>query len=144
MQHDPFGNLTDWGLVLKTLAELADKGQLAECQPGLIRILRFKGNWRLREEVLKRIGEIQIPSEDLVRQVLAILADDNIYYEARIIAGETLLYLLKNVQAVSYDELAGATRKVIEKLKRTPQPPFFDETVNRLYSTVAAPIMLEN
>ncbi len=144
MQQDPFGNLTDWGLVLDIFTELADNGQLSECQPGLIRILRFKGNWRLREEVLKRVGKIQIPSEALISQVLAILADDNTYYEARIIAGDTLMELLKNVPAGSYGELTMSARKVIEKLKSTPQPPFFNEAVDRLYSAVAVPSMLEN
>lgn len=144
MQHDPFGNLTDWGVVLDILAELVDNGQLSECQPGLIRILRFKGNWRLREEVLNRVRAIQAPSEDLIRQVLTILTDDNTYYEARIIAGDTLMELLKNVPAGSYGEFTMSARKVIEKLKSTPQPPFFNEAIDRLYSAVAVPSMLEN
>ena len=91
MKPDPFGNLTDWGQVLETLDKLADSGRLAECQPGLIRILRFKGNWRLREELLKRVGEIKTPSRELADQVLSILADDNVYYDARIIAGDALV-----------------------------------------------------
>ena len=101
MKQDPFGNLTDWGPVLDTFEVLADNGRLAECQPGLIRILRFKGNWRLREEVLKRVGKIQTPSRELVLQVLAILSDDNTYYDARIIAGDALVQLLKNGPADS-------------------------------------------
>ena len=144
MKHDPFGNLTDWGAVLDIFEALANSGGLAECQPGLIRILRFKGNWRLREEVLKRIGEIQVPSEELFLQVLSILTDDNIYYDARVIAGDALVPMLKNVHAGAYDELTEAARKVIEKLKRTPQPPFFDEALDRLYSEVAGSTVLAN
>ncbi len=49
MKKDPFGNLADYQPVLELVHDLADKGELAECQPGLIRILRYKGNWRLRE-----------------------------------------------------------------------------------------------
>ena len=144
MKQDPFGNLTDWGQVLDLFNELAGSGRLAECQPGLIRILRFKGNWRLREEVLKRAGEIQAPSRELVLQVLAILADDNVYYDARIIAGDALIQLLKNVPADSHEELTSATRELVDKLKRTPQPPIFDEALDRLHCEFSVPCGLEN
>jgi hypothetical protein len=144
MKQDPFGNLMDWGTVLDIFEELANAGRLAECQPGLIRILRFKGNWRLREEVLKRVGEIQTPSEDLFRQVLYILADDNVYYDARVIAGDALSAMLKNIHAASYEELLTAVKKLIEKLMQTPQPPFFGEAVERLNDEISAPSMLEN
>ena len=144
MEQDPFGNLTDWGPVLDTLGELADSGRLAECQPGLIRILRFKGNWRLREEVLKRIGEIKAPSRELVLQVLAILADDNIYYDARIMAGDALVQLLKNGPADSAEDLIATARKLVQKLKSTPQPPIFDEALGRLHCEADIPCALEN
>ena len=144
MKQDPFGNLTDWGTVLDIFEELAEDGRLVECQPGLIRILRFKGNWRLREEVLKRVGEIRAPSEDLFRQVLTVLADDNVYYDARVIAGDALAAMLKNVHAASYEEFSSAVKRIIEKLKQTPQPPFFGEAVERLDDEIAAASMLEN
>lgn len=139
MKQDPFGNLTDWGIVMDTLEKRADNGRLAECQPGLVRILRFKGNWRLREEVLKRAREIQAPSKELILQILSTLADDNIYYDARIIAGYTLAELLRNGPADSHKELNMAVRKVIEKLKSTPHPPFFNEALDRLYSEICVP-----
>lgn len=144
MRHDPFGNLTDWGQVLDTFDDLADKGELAKCQPGLIRILRFKGNWRLREEVLKRVGEIQTPSTELVLQVLSIVADDNIYYDARIIAADALVDLLKNGSADAHAKLTAATRKLVDKLKSTPQPPFFDKALDRLYCEIGTPCTMEN
>lgn len=144
MKHDPFGNLTDWGMALNVFEEMANNGRLAECQPGLIRILRFKGNWRLREEVLKRIKELQIPSEELILQVLSILSDDNIYYDARVIAGEALVEMLKNVHAGAHDELATAVKKTVEKLQRTPQPPFFNEALDKLYTEVTGSTVLAN
>lgn len=143
MKQDPFGDLTDWGPVLDILKDLADNGALSTCQPGLIRILRYKGNWRLREEVLKRIGEIQTPSIELVHQLITILDDDNIYYDARIIAGNALVQLLKNVQGSKDGDIYNRAQKVIDKLKSTPQPPFFDTVLNRLYSELAVPRMLE-
>ena len=144
MEHDPFGNLTDWEPVLNILEVLADKGELSTCQPGLIRILRYKGNWRLREEVLKRIGEIQTPSNELVHRVLAVLDDDNIYYDARILAGNALVQLLKNVQDDNGGDMYNKTQKVIQKLKSTPQPHFFNNALNRLSSELVVPSMLEN
>lgn len=144
MQNDPFGNLVDWGEALERFEDLADSGRLAECQRGLIRILRFKGNWRLREEVLKRVGEIQRPTKELVSEVLSILADDNVYYDARVMAGEALIDLLKNVHAGQADEIAWGIRKVVEKLMHTIHPPFFDNALGRLHEELLAPYALEN
>jgi hypothetical protein len=136
MKHDPFGNLNDWGTVLELLEELSNKGLLTYCQPGLIRILRYRGNWRLREEVLKRVGEIQVPSNELLFQVLATLSDDNIYYDVRILAGDALIQLLNSAQGGSLVELNHEICKVIEKLRSTPQPPFLDEALKRLHMEV--------
>lgn len=142
MTHDPFGNLTNWGPVLDTIEELACKGDLSECQSGLIRILRFRGNWRLREEVLKCAGEIRSPSNELIHQVISILDDDNIYYDARILACEALVQLLERVQ--DDDEVSDRARKVIDKLKRTLQPPYFDKALDRLSAKHSAQRFLES
>lgn len=132
MRDDPFGDLRDWGSVLSMIDELAVNDQLAECQPGLIRILRYKGNWRLREEVLKRAGMISIPSVELVFQVLALLDDDNTYYDARILAGETILQLLKGMKSEQTIKIIGITTKVVDRLRSIPQPPVFGNTLNAL------------
>ena len=134
MKQDPFGNLLDWGHALELIAELAENATLGECQPGLIRILRYKGNWQLREEVLKRISEIQNPSDELVFQVLAILADDNIYYDARILAGEAMIPLIKGLQDDSGGAIDKEIQKVVEKISSIPQPPFFDKALKRIRS----------
>jgi len=144
MTHDPFGNLRDWGPALELLDELATSGKLAECQSGLVRILRYKGNWRLREEVLKRIGEIPSASNELVGQVLTILADDNIYYDARILANNALIQWSKNNQGKLHQESILEIRKVIEKFSKSPQPPFFDEAIKKLDSEISRPGALQN
>lgn len=136
MTHDPFGNLDDWRMVLNLIGELGAKGCLTDCQPGLIRILQYKGNWQLREEVLKRAGEIQNPSMDLVFQILATLADDNLYYDARILAGDALIRLLKSMHEGPDMEVIEEIRKVVEKLRSTPQPPFLYEALNRIHMEV--------
>ncbi len=136
MTHDPFGNLREWGPALELLDELAVSGKLAECQRGLVRILRYKGNWRLREEVLKRIEGIPSPSDELGGQVLTILADDNLYYDARILANNALIQWLKNSQRRLHQEFILKIRKVIEKLSKLPQPPFFEEAIKKLDSEI--------
>ena len=144
MKEDPFGNLCDWGQVLDILDNLVEKEELTQCQQGLIRILRFKGNWRLREEVLKRVGDIQTSSDALVLQVIDILADDNVYFDARILAGNALMQLMKRFESgFSYD-VADELKKVIEKLRSTPQPPIFDEVLKELSVKAGIPEMLEN
>ncbi len=144
MNHDPFGNLSDWGPVLELVDDLADNGQFVDCQPGLIRILRYKGNWQLREEVLKRVGEIQDPSYDLIGQVLSILADDNIYYDVRILASDALIQLLKNVRDGFNGEINMSVRKVAERLRMTPQPVIFDNALKKLCSEIGLVTTLEN
>lgn len=139
MIDDPFGNLTDWGFALDTLSELADNDDLCRCQAGLVRMLRYKGNWRLREEVLKRVGTVQCPSKELIHQVIAILDDDNIYYDARILAGNALVQLLNNAKDIGIDDLHHKTRNVIVKLKSTPQPQFFDTAIDRMNTELAQP-----
>ncbi|GAB6905123.1 conserved hypothetical protein [Desulfosarcina cetonica] len=144
MKPDPFGNLTDWAPVIDHFEELANGGQLENIQPGIIRILRFKGNWRLREVVLKRLGEIKVPSKKLIFAVLAILTDDNVYYDARVIAGDTLCDLLQNGQPGHCDEFITLVRKAVEKLKTNIQPPFFDDTLSRLCRAAESRTVLEN
>ena len=133
MNNDPFGNLTNSNSALSTVKDLANNGNLSQCQPGLVRILRHKGSWRLREEVLERLGEIKTPSNELLDQLITILDDDNIYYDARIMAGNALIQLFKNAGDQIDDDTHGATQKVIKKLKSMPQPPFFDKALDRFH-----------
>lgn len=137
MSDDPFGNLQDWGEALELLDELSRNGRLAECQRGLVRILNYKGNWRLREEVLKRLDQIEAPTDELIGQVLSILADDNTYYEARIMASAALMQFLKNGESEVRPELNLKSRKIIEKLCKTPQPPIFEKALQECNQALA-------
>lgn len=136
MQPDPFGNLVDWAEVLDLLTELSENGRLEECQPGLMRILRYKGNWRLREEVLKLLPNLKNPIKQLLFEILAILDDDNTYYDARILAGDALIPLLRKTGADYHSDINVAVMKVVEKIESTPQPPFFIKALTPLYSAV--------
>lgn len=133
MQADPFGNLRDWGPVLEQVCQMADKGNLSECQPGLIRILRYRDNWRLREETLKRIGKIDNPEDALVSQVLNIIADENLYYEVRVLACETMEELMNNASGTFEVGTGIAILETVDLLLSTTQPPIFFQALNKLY-----------
>ncbi|MBU1182845.1 MAG: hypothetical protein KKF00_11910 [Proteobacteria bacterium] len=128
MDKDPFGNLMEWGAVLDQLNDLELTGKLADCQLGLIRILRFKGNWRLRETVLKSVTKIETPKTELLAEVLNIIMDDNIYYEARILASEALQQMIGHCRSLQKDHETLSQVPVADKLNllmKTPQPPIF-------------------
>jgi hypothetical protein len=144
MQPDPFGNLKDWGPVLELVHQLADNGKLNECQPGLTRILTFQGNWRLREETLKRIGFIQNPSNDLIRQVINIIADANIYYEMRIIACEAIEELLNKNNHQFYAAMQTILMQTILAQLSTPQPPMFKQALEKLYALACEKFCIVN
>ena len=136
MERDPFGNLTDWVPVLDLLDQLSENGTISECQSGLVRILRYKGNWRLREEVLKKVNAVENPCHELLGQLISLLADDNLYYDARILAGNALVQLSRNAPSGFPVELMKEIQKVVEKLRSTPQPPFFEFAVERVHSKI--------
>lgn len=134
MQSDPFGNLRDWGPVLALICQLSDEEKLSECQPGLTRILRYRDNWRLREETLNRIGRINTPDDTLILQVLNIISDEKLYYEVRILACETMMDFLKNGAITFKTEVKTEIRTTVENLLSNQHPPVFEPVLKKLYS----------
>ena len=134
MNKDPFGNLQEWGTVIDKLIDLEQAGKLSDCQAGLVRILRFKGNWRLREVVLKSIGKIKTTEVELTDDVLHIIIDDNTYYEARIMACEALQHIIKQNHHGQKSFTVFPRRHFSEQLtllRNTPQPPIFSDAIDR-------------
>lgn len=134
MQPDSFGNLQDWGPVLDKLCQLTHEGKLGDHQAELIRILRYQGNWRLREETLHRISAIEQPSKALIEQVLRIIADKNLYFEARILACQSMIDLLKKTGHSFDAAIRDAVIGTLAKLLATPQPPIFTDALRQLSS----------
>lgn len=132
--QDPFGNLQEWGLVLEKLDQLKSSGQMEHHQNGLIRLLRYKTNWRLREAALHGMARVVYPSEELIREILEVVLSDSAYYELRVLAVETLAALAgKTAANGSY---AASFRPVpvareLHVLIRVPHPPILTEAVLR-------------
>ncbi|PKN29943.1 MAG: hypothetical protein CVU64_05800 [Deltaproteobacteria bacterium HGW-Deltaproteobacteria-21] len=125
MNSDTFGNLMEWGKVLQNLEELKQSGRLNEHQPGLVRILRYRHNWRLREAVLGCLDEVSGPCEELVKEVLHIAMDEGTYLEARILAIQALSCLLANFKgscARDATEMRGSVVECMEDMLNSPQP----------------------
>jgi hypothetical protein len=136
MRSDPFGNLRDWGPVLEQIHQLADEGNLGECQPGLIRILRYRDNWRLREEVLSRIGTIDNPDESMLNSILNTIADERLYFEARILACQAMEELMKKSSTRLNTASQTDIVKTLKALCSTVQPPYFEQALRKLDSVV--------
>lgn len=129
MTHDPFGNLQEWGHVIENIGVVFQNGDAENCQRGLIRILRHKGNWRLREEALKHIEKLEKPKEELIKELIKLLDDENVYYELRIMAYNSLMRIIDKNKACS-EKLLKEAHQVLERINSTPQPPFFLKSIN--------------
>ena len=137
MSSDIFGNLMDWGKAIDKLNQLKQSKKLNEHQPGLARILRYRNNWRLRETVLNYVKDITHPSDDLLTEVLNIVMDENVYYDARIIAVDSLASLMNNY---NYNKESNRidkseVNKKIKALLVSPHPPIFHEAIRRSYKS---------
>jgi Lhr-like helicase len=133
MDSDIFGNLMDWGLVLDKLNDLKKSEKLHKHQAGLIRILRYRNNWRLRETVLKYITYLNEPSDEMLTQVLNIMIDKSVYLDARILAADALANLIRKRKDARENDRT-IDKVVIEKMETlldSPQPPFLNEAIRK-------------
>lgn len=131
MTRDIFGNLRDWGPVLDQLTELRSKRILDNHQEGLVRILRYRDNWRLRETALEYARDLATPSDDLLRQILAIVVDHDTYYEMRIMAVQTLAILCSRMMRGHRTDQVAA-KGILSKLAallESAGPPVFHAAV---------------
>jgi hypothetical protein len=137
---DPFDNLQEWGLVLKNLDQLKSSGRLDGHQSGLIRLLRYKNNWRLREASLAGMALVEHPIPELIREILDVILSDSAYYELRVLAADTLAGLARNTAANG--SYAAAFRPVpvsheLRALIRVPHPPILADAVLRCLGCIS-------
>jgi hypothetical protein len=132
MNADIFGNLLDWGEVIEKLDRLKETRQLDSHQDGLARILRYRDNWRLRENVLNLIVHIAEPTNSLVQEVIHIAMDDDAYLDVRIQAVKALSHMISLCSNPDNTQLSYLAVKAVEnmnKLLHSPQPPIFHESI---------------
>ncbi len=138
---DTFGNLEDWGKVLKTLENLKNKKKLDGHQRGLARILRYGQNWRLLEKVLDYAKEVAEPSEEFLGALCNVMTSRNIYLDARILAVGTLESLAPRISKnhgcdseVNRPFIIGKMRDILDS---TTEPLKLRETVIRSLKVIA-------
>jgi len=144
MSDDIFGNFWDWGSVIKIIAELRERREMDAHQEGLTRILRYRGNWRLRETALDCVKDVTHPSDDLLQAVLAIMMDENIYCGARVMAAEALADVFSRCPGENKQIGANVTVElIVEKLKqalRQSGPPVFQNALRRQLDHLEQPV----
>ena len=117
---------------MEQIAELARSKKLDEHQKGLTRILRYRENWRLRETVLKCIKDLEVPSDEILAEVLDAMMDETLYCEARLLAADALCDWVQKHRDDGDDDRCVAPSRVVGKMTMildSPQPPFMQEAI---------------
>ncbi len=134
MKSDRLGNLEQWGRALEQLDEWKQAGQLDGHQDDLLWLLRFRGNWRLREAALEMMSSLQAPDPALIRQACDIMTDEGLYHEVRILAAEAVTALLSSERPPGppVGSLAGEIRERMHALLESVQAPVMHLALRRL------------
>ena len=90
MTEDPFGSLIEWGQVIERLQQLKKRGELDDAQTGLIRLICYPDNWRIREQALIAARQVALPTSALLKAIATVLTDVHTHTDARILAAEAL------------------------------------------------------
>jgi hypothetical protein len=138
MNEDPFGDLRDWGNVLKILQRLAGQDSLDDVQPGLIRLIRYRRNWQIREHALLSARRIDTPSAPLLATILEVVTDRDTYPDARILAAKALAELVPKRR--TDPGMEGLDRdSILQILKRqlaAPEAPVLRLAVEKAAETI--------
>lgn len=124
---------------MDTLYLLIDSSTLDDHQEELIRLLRYDGNWRLRETAVEASATLRRPAIETVKQIVQLIKRDDLYYNIRIMASEALSTLVpvilanqdmdKDLVRVFINE---ANHEVYELLS-SPAPPIFHDALEVTY-----------
>ncbi len=134
MKRDALGNLEQWGRALEQLDEWKRAGQLDIHQDDLLWLLRFRGNWRLREAALEAMASLRSPSPELICEACNILVNESLYHEVRILAAEAVAALLSRDRnpGAPISALAGEVRERMRALLESAQPPVMHIALRRV------------
>ena len=129
---DVFGDLRNWGQILKQIDLQRLGGQLDEHEEGLTRILRYRYNWQLRQAAIRAVPELRKPSKDLFDVLLGIVTDEYCDFETRLLACNAVRDSIRrphdrrepcDLQAQAAECAAG--------ILGTPQPPVLRKAVEQ-------------
>ena len=140
MNSDIFGNLMEWGAVLEKLEQLRNSKTLDEHQAGLVRILRYPHNWRLREAALGVIRGVNQPTEELLKEALNIALNEGVYVEARTIAVDVLADLMikdRRIRSKNEITLRSSVLEKMESLMGDTQSPLLRERIEHFFKKLA-------
>lgn len=133
MNRDRIGNLEQWGCVLEQLEEWRRTGQLDSHQDDLLWLLRFRGNWRLREAALEMMPSLQMPDPELIRQACDIMMDETLYHEVRILAAEAVTEAMSSKRSsLGPGSPAKEVRERMHALLESTQPPVMHLALRRM------------
>lgn len=130
---DSFENMDDWAAILDQIETARAGHKLDTLQPGLLHILRYPHNWKLRETVLECLKELQTPSEELVDEVWEIMMDSAVYYEQRILAADCLEHICAH-HLKTRERVISGMRHLLE----TPIPTIVHETLLQIFKRLDA------
>ena len=132
MPADIFGDLREWGHVLKVLDELRTTRALDNHQSGLARLIRCRTNWRLQEEALISAAQIRRPSPALVEATLRLLRDQEEILENRILAAHALGSMLAASRATPECQVdSEEVMSMMRDLLNDGGPPVFHGAVRK-------------
>jgi hypothetical protein len=135
MKNYMFGNLMDWSIALEKLQHLIGMGELDNHQDELIRLLRFDGNWRLREAAVEASSTLTTPGIDTVKQLVVIIKRDDLYYNIRIMAAQALSALVpvvvenKDLNKERVCLFINEANYEVTNLLSAPAPPIFHDAL---------------
>lgn len=138
MERDTLGNLEQWGRALEQLDEWKRAGQLDGHQVDLLWLLRFRGNWRLREAALEMLASLHVPAPELICQACDIMMNESLYREVRILAAEAVTAMLSSDQnpGAPMGALAGEVRQRMHALLESAEPPVMHLALRRVLSRI--------
>jgi HEAT repeat protein len=138
-EGDIFGNLREWEKIADQISELSKTGKIDIHQAGLVRILRYKDNWKTREIVLKAIKDLKMPRSNLLSELLCIMENDREYYMIRMLASEAIESLFAN-DAIQFPEnrraIASQIAARVKPLASTSWPPVLRDSLSRCLKVI--------
>lgn len=129
---DIFGDLRNWGQILKQIELLRLAGQLDEHEEGLTRVLKYRYNWQLRQAAIRAVPELRNVPKDLFDVLLDLVTDNYCDFETRLIACNAVRdSLRRRHNRREPGDLHAQAAECADGILGTPQPPVLRKAVEQ-------------